>query len=476
MLAAFIKGITRRLLGKVRAIYIEECTSNDQALLDSINFRPNFFDQFDNQARGARRDIARIEQVTQFQTEIPKNRRFDIISPFNNKRISSKSSRAPFLSTFHSILYNFDDKVEFTLIASDYWMEVMAIYLPKEKLLVVKRAGHIDLTELLVHDSLVRLSPTASSRRKSQNKTSVVLYHKHLAHHILNELSALQDLVDNKLVASLDQIYYHDLPIARLEKIFPEIPVSKFQHISSQQLNWDNYHPNSFIVPFQKSKLNPSIKEKILQACDDKEQINRRGIRDQHYPIIWVSVRTGNRVWENQSEGLSLLSKSLAEKYKHPLIIVDGYSMPYQNQNNSVTQEIQREKEALENLKAEANIDCDLMSLIGKPVEEVLWLTQIADYYITHCGTLHHKISWMADIPGLVHCNKHYTNLPEHLTPGFREHNYSYPPIKLSSAYIADSNSERQNRDGKLLPQKFSNYTIDSQKLVETFVRMIEDN
>ena len=475
MFAAFIKGITRRLVGNVRAIYIEECTSNDLELLDSLNFRLDFFNQFDYGVGGARRDITRIEQTTRFHREILFNHSFDIVSPFRNHKVKSKSSRAPFLSTFHSILFSFEDKLDFKLILSDYWMEAMALYIPREKLLIIKRAGHIDLKEVVIHDKLVGLRNVLSSVPQQQNQISIVLYHKHLAHHILNELSALQNLVEHNLIDRIRHIYYYDLPIANLERLFPKIPTTKFQKVTSHQLNWATYHPSSFIAPFQKSKLNPEIREKILQGSDDKKQSNREQIRKQHYPVIWVSLRTGNRVWENQAEGLGLLSKSLKNRFENPLLIVDGYSIPYNSETENIYQEILKEQQALKNLKSETEIDCTIMSLIGKPISEVLWWTQVADYYLTHCGTLHHKIGWMADIPGIVHCNEHYTNLPENLTPGFTEHKYNFSPLKLGKEFISDSNSERQNREGKILPQKFANYTIDSNKLVETFMNMIQE-
>ena len=485
MLGTFIKKIGRTILGTIRAIYIEECTTEELDLLDSLNFSLDFFCQFSKKDKdidnGQRRNIDRIASATAFHTEILKNKAFTITSPFSKNKLTSQKSRAPFITTFHSLLYDFEDNSEFILILSDYWFEATAVYLPKQKLLISKRRNHINLEELLLHDYLLKLKPVAASKQGRKSKHSIVLYHNHLAHHLLNELSSIQSLLENGLIEQVGTIYYHNLPMGNLEDIFPELPAAQFHRISHCKLIQAKFQNTSLIAPYQKSNFHPKLVKRLLAVSvkhDSKAIENAAG---KYYPIIWVSVRTGNRVWQNQAEGLGKLSKALKKSYADPLILIDGYSTPFEiDPKNKVTAatiraEIEREKIAFEKMIKDNPLSCQVISLIGKQIQETIHWTQIADFYLTHCGTLHHKIAWMTDIPGIVHCNEHYSNLPEELTPGFTEKDYLYPPLKLSKAYITDTVSVRTNREGKILPAKFSNYTIDNHRLVSTTMRQIAE-
>ena len=120
MIAGFIKKVAKFFLGPIHILNIDENKLENKITLDHLGFNFNFFDQFDNETIGERRDINRINSVTKFHSDIINNQSFEILSPFHSSQISSKISRAPFLSTFHSILFHYKDKEAFSLIVSDY--------------------------------------------------------------------------------------------------------------------------------------------------------------------------------------------------------------------------------------------------------------------------------------------------------------------------------------------------------------------
>ena len=428
---------------------------------------------------GNRRDINRIDKVTAFHDEWISAKSAIIKSPFSNRHLSPIKSNCYYIDTYHCILYQYMDTKKFFLIVGDYWFEKIGLYIPKDNMIILHRETTIDLKEMLGVYSLRNLINKSKSLR-ANCKLSIVLYHDHIAHHIMNELNGIQSLIDNGLIKNIDQIFYCNLPYGNIEEIFHEIPIDKFTKVTREKLNTKITEDNSFILPYQKVKINDKIITRLKLYQRKKlsgESLHEMNVKDQHYNIkLWISIRSGNRILSNKIEILEKIINELKKKGKSVLLIIDGYSEPFELSNREDGQYqkiIAQEKDVIKNLK---NIGVDYVDLVGSPIKEVLTWAEVANCYFCHTGTLHHKISWFSDIPGLVHSNEHFSSLPEELLPGMNEKKWINQPMRIPLSYVQDNQTKSRSRNGSILSKKFSNYKLDVNKTKDLFMKILIDN
>ena len=129
-------------------------------------------------------------------------------------------------------------------------------------------------------------------------------------------------------------------------------------------------------------------------------------LKTDHWPIVCVTLRTGNRTWVSQQEGMIAIAHLLARDYPNAALIVDGFSrlhgqsaMPPAQQEQIIHQELALVQAMRKALGGGLNIQ----TTIGEPIVHSMVYTQIIDCYLAHHGSLQHKIGWLSNAPGLVH-------------------------------------------------------------------------
>ena len=421
-----------------------------------------------------RRDIARITKATQYHSQWIRDKTARIKSPFSDKILKPIASLLPYIDSYHCILYEYHDKEKFYLIVGDYWYEKLGLYFPERKQVILKREVLTDIKKMI---SLLPIYKSLG-RNKKIDQTSIVLYHDHLAHHILNELIGIDNLINKKLIQYIDHIYYCDTPLGELKDLFPEIQASKFAKVSRRELNQKSLSANELILPYQTVKISQSSIRRInnyLELHSNKSFLKSIREKISAYDIcIWVSVRTGNRVLTDQIELMASLKTEIETEGLSVIYIIDGYSEPYQLSS--------REKCNYKNIVADENkIIQDLedtgitnISLIGKPIQDVLSCTALADYYICHSGTLHHKVSWLQNLPGIIHSNEHFSNLEDDLLPGMKEKEWQNIPSRIPLKAISDVVENTKDRSGNSLTEKHNNYSLDIEIALEQIISALK--
>jgi len=417
-----------------------------------------------------RRDIGRITEATQYHSQWIKDKTATIKSPFSDNILKPITSHLPYIDSYHCILYEYHDKEKFYLIIGDYWYEKIGLYFPERKQVILNREVLTDIKDMI---SLLPIYKSLSKNKKI-DQTSIVLYHDHLAHHILNELSGIDNLINKKLIQYIDHIYYCDSPLGELKDLFPEIQASIFTKVSRREINQKSLFANELILPYHTVKISQSSIRRInnyLELHSNKSFLKSIREKISAYDIcIWVSVRTGNRVLTNQIELMASLKTEIGTERLSVIYIIDGYSEPYQLST--------REKDSYKNIVAQENkiiqdledTDIPNISLIGKPIQDVLSCTAFADYYICHSGTLHHKVSWLQNLPGIIHSNEHFSNLADDLLPGMKEREWQNIPSRIPLKAISDVVENTKDRSGNSLTEKHSNYTLDIEIALEQII------
>jgi len=459
-------------------------TNNKSSPFVGLGIRKDFLSQFYEQnslqsQNKARRDISRITHSTKFHSNWLDSDQIKISGPFTGKIIECQYSFFFNLKKYHAIIYHFHDTVSFDLIIGDYWSEVIGLYVQCKSSLIIFRPSIFNIENFafdLAKECLVwRIKKVIG--KVNPKKRSIVLYHSHFAHHIWNELSAIEKRISTKNHLDIDTIYYESLPIGNLESIFPSLKKSKIR-MKQKDLNKNRYKigESSIIYPLKsavissnlvfrlKNHFNSNTSTKVL----DKINLAKKAYKQ----VVWISVRTINRSFYLGGRGFSKFLKFLDKKEEETLVIIDGFSKPFKVDTKSSKAfiiNIEREKKITQRfLDSLVLNNIKIKNLIGKSIIEVFSWSKIATYYITHLGTLHHKINWFYDIPGVVHAEQNMFKSKLRNLPGFNEVDNVHLPFIAVGSKI-DSESIQKDKFGRNLSAKSAFYTLDWDEIIRHY-------
>ena len=345
------------------------------------------------------------------------------VSPFTGTEIQIINS---YMFGEQMVFYRFRDVRPVFMIVSDLGagFPVTAVVLPKDRVLVRlgtsvwgPQSEHLEkLTATLHHPPEVQGSTPA--------RIAVTGDHN-FAHHAWNQLGGIQAIIDNGLLGQVDKIVVTSEPLGRLDEIFPEIAGKALCRIPYRDI--DNLRtPNALFIMPAGTLLANGVRDRVLQFATRK--LSPTGISwlqsvaslkaNGCAPLFWISVRTRNRTATNQVSLLAAVIEGLARSFERCGFILDGHSLPMDEQTNPdvYSDQIERivsdDKEVIRQLKQlmiDRNIyRKNLIEAVGLPVLDSIYLGQFAEFYVCHHGTVQHKIGWFHRKPGVVHANSSF--------------------------------------------------------------------
>lgn len=136
-------------------------------------------------------------------------------------------------------------------------------------------------------------------------------------------------------------------------------------------------------------------------------------------PRIWVSIRTDLRTATNQDAFLAELLSAFVAAYPAAHFLLDGFSLAedfdtspvYDDFRDHFAGRIQRDRDFIDGVLARVPDLADRVTVLpGLRLLDTIHLTGLADYYVCHEGTIHHKIGWLRDVPGFLHFRPQFEN------------------------------------------------------------------
>jgi hypothetical protein len=215
----------------------------------------------------------------------------------------------------------------------------------------------------------------------------VVAGHWNFAHFMWNQFTALYFLLSH--VPDLN-ISFIRTNFGDLKKYFPKIICIEERDIS--------IYENSFLAGGQ---YLDSLRHKIiLDSLTEVIPVYQRKCMRQFY----LGVRGGgNRSLTNESEFFSELIRLTLKIYPDAIFFVDGFS--YTSANSKISAFLERTASAekvINTLVGDFGANT-VKNINGKSLFDVIGFIKNIDYYITHEGTMQHKIGWLClDIKGLI--------------------------------------------------------------------------
>ncbi|MDJ0688698.1 MAG: hypothetical protein QNJ41_09320 [Xenococcaceae cyanobacterium MO_188.B32] len=310
-------------------------------------------------------------------------------------------------------------------------------------------------------------------------KIAVIIGAENFAHNILNELSGINRLYQRNLLNKVDKFLVLREPLGSIDKIFPEIPIGKIKYINQNKI-WQEIVSNNYLVVnigdcFIKQDLVNRVYQVAINNCS-LEVINRiKKAKESYSPLLWVSIRVGNRTLTNQIECLSKVINALYQNFPQLGVVFDGFSLPadygikrpqqaYQKilgdrEMEDIESIIKQQNEVANNIVNNLLSNIKVFNTIGCSIFETnIWANAI-DIYLAHHGTMQHKVGWLANKPGVVHSNSKVLGSFKWIV-GVRE--FEIRPVYINQKYARNVDIEKNGKYNKLTVLKKSfNYYID---------------
>lgn len=213
------------------------------------------------------------------------------------------------------------------------------------------------------------------------------LGHRNFAHFIWNELPS---------VIEFNKISDLNLPLVIVKN-----PLGKFE--------WGHRFVESITdlsssnVPLKiGGTLVTSDSMKFLNSILEKNNKKDNKIYNR---LLWLSIRTSARCPSNNHEFLSAVAQFWLDEYGD--VMLDGFT-PIAS--GAILKHGARKKETdilVAKIKDSINLrSCqnNLYSTSEMSLDEALYHTKFASFYISPLGTIQHKIAWLRNVPGILHC------------------------------------------------------------------------
>lgn len=206
------------------------------------------------------------------------------------------------------------------------------------------------------------------------------------AHFIWNELDALLRVVARNRQVDLVQDSNTVLDLATLENI---------RCVSTSQL------ATRASIRLGGTLVTNHARDVVLKAL--RGSIDAKLPRDRPTPLILIGVRgPGRRELRNEVEFIVSVIKALSSHFHHPLILLDGLTYQHNNQDHPDAKLRNQACTTRINEIIQACRPCQLENLSGLDFAHWLKRCEGLRYYVTHEGTMHHKLGWLRpEIPSL---------------------------------------------------------------------------
>lgn len=407
----------------------------------------------------------RLDLSINFQQTIVETGYIYTLCPVSGKILRSNSCQLYSIGGNSGICYRFVGEEVFYLITRLWWQGDKAyLYFPKLDIILQFRneCHHLMIQDLIngLKSETVsywrQLKTGSFNNYKKEVVATLGICFPNLGHYIWNELTGLYYLSENGILNQIDKFLvadYGPYKSFKIRDIFPEIPPEKIILFSNHEhcariIRENNYLAVRFTNAFIKEQFSQQIRINTLKKCS-QEFLNQVEQAQQHFPLLWINLRSSNKVWISQIEGYANIINNLCKEYPNLGLVFDG--CPHD----------QEVMEKILTLIPSTISTYNALHCTG--YQSLVWAYAI-DLYIAVIGSGLTLVTWLANKPGVAHANVSHTVTQAHWWSQAREN--AIPPVAIPSQHIVDL--EENNH-------YYCNYDLDW-KLINEEVKKIVKN
>jgi len=360
--------------------------------------------------------------------------------------------------------YRFVGSEIYYLIAGHFWGAKMLIYFPRLELIIHLNPFLQGSEQAIINRlkgymvSCWQQSLKYISKPQKKGVVAILGLLTNIGHYFWNELTGLHFLSDNGLLHKLDKILIEPNEYFNVADSFPEI-ADKIIRIADKKSMFKTIIENNYLAVrvndvFVREKLATRIYDGSLKRCSPKFLAEVERAKNKHFPLLWFGLRSDNKSWVSQVEGIVNIIKKLAVDFPNIGVVFDGWSQIEREDERGelmIARDKATEQEILEILPP----DIQTYSTIGSmSYEKVIWAYAI-DLYVIPLSSGGTAVSWMANKPGVVHANSSFSKESPREQVTYSRENV-VPPVFLPVECIVD-----QQASPYILSVSCQNYDFD---------------
>ena len=233
-----------------------------------------------------------------------------------------------------------------------------------------------------------------SSENIKKEVAAVVGWLNNLGHYFWNDLTGIQHLSENGTLPKVDKYLIRDCNFLEVGDIFPEIPPNDIVRISDR---WNlfrtilNNHYTAIRLTDMvvKEQLATRIYQASVKKCSPSflEAVEEA---KTHFPLLWINIRSHNKVWKSQVEGYANIINNLSQNYPDLAVVFDGFST---------------EKNTVDQISALVTPTVKFYDALDCAIHETIVWAHAIDFYIVVIGSGLTLVTWIANKPGVTHGN-----------------------------------------------------------------------
>jgi tetratricopeptide (TPR) repeat protein len=288
-------------------------------------------------------------------------------------------------------------------------------------------------------------------------------FYPNLGHYLWNDVTGLQYLYDNGILNKISKLLMGPHEYLNVGDIFPEIHSDKIVKVPNYFSVFKTILENNyFAVRATGYAVTQGLATRIYEAYHKKcsktflEEVERS---KKHFPLLCFQIRTHNRVWLSQVEGIANIITSLYPDFPNIGVVFEGFSRPEREELNKDVKKtdytwdlekmIESENAVVDQIRTLIPSDICIYSAIGSMIYETIVWDHAMDMFIAPGGSGLTFISWIANKPGVIHGNREacVSNAQRYWIES-REN--IVPPVFISLKYVVDdeaSTSHPPNRN-----------------------------
>lgn len=315
------------------------------------------------------------------------------------------------------IYYPFRGPRPFVLIAGRYSRGFgrIALWLPNEGIVIALSPGFTPqrivplIQEFQAVVAKVGDLYRAYARRADCTGVAILVDTPLFPHHLWNELTGVQRLVDSGLLVRAKYIYVCDEPLGPAEELYPEFK-GRIKRCRRSEALRDVFSLGLLLVRPGSVLIPPTVIQRVAtvaqrRASPAAQALSER-LTQRSKPVLGITLRLINRRWASQRNGIVGLIKALQRRELPFEVILFGYSLAHGHQADAPLKGVLAEERTLCREIARRCPDVTFTPLVGESIFDCILLARHLDFYVANHGTIQHKIGWFSSCPGIVHANR----------------------------------------------------------------------
>ena len=417
-------------------------------------------------------------EVFPFQRKILESGYLEFPSPFTGEPLRSNVSLL-FSGGRPVICYFFQDREPFFVVLNPFSGGKSGLYFPARNAWVSQEPlrGHastlVYLKALIVAHAAETLRHLSATGPRPLCLLAGMM--NHWGHTLLNEFDAWEQCVDQELLSGVETILKGQSNFLGIDELFPDLAAKTFVPAGNMLEAYRAVVDGGYMVvrPTTKYWHSIALRERLVAAA--KRHHEQHPIADldeaaRSHPVIWFEIRTNDRIWLNQAEGIISIATRLKAMYPDLRIVLAGWS---RKEERSAEDERSIAKDAAVStaIKEALPADIKVVDLTGsKIIEKIAWGAFAIDAFVVTAGTGMAFPYLIGRKRGIVHSNAALSMAlwrdKSEKTWDFAED--AVPFLTMETEFIADENPERH--------MHVRNHKLDIDALFEKLCRVISES